>query len=154
MPWSRKKRAASRTECLVERPEFFAEEIITAAGLAHVAQRDKALGLHPEIRIAIALRHRLTRDFENMAEAFGDDQAEAGDLTLQQGIGGNGSAVRQTGERRPAMRRAMMAFTPRTRPIAGFDGVLATLVTRMVPAAASTQTISVNVPPVSMPIRR
>ena len=38
--------------------------------------------------------------------------------------------------------------------MAGLDGVLATLVTRIAPDAASTQTISVKVPPVSMPIRR
>ena len=38
--------------------------------------------------------------------------------------------------------------------MAGLDGVLATLVTRIAPEAPSTQTISVKVPPVSMPIRR
>src|SRR5262249_37639199 len=46
-----------------------------------------------------------------------------------------------------------IASTPRTKPIAGLDGVLATLVTRIPPVLLSTETISVKVPPVSMPIR-
>ena len=49
---------------------------------------------------------------------------------------------------------ARIAATPRTRPTAGFDGVLATLVTRIVPEPVSTATISVKVPPVSMPMRK
>src|SRR5215470_2585411 len=43
--------------------------------------------------------------------------------------------------------------TPFARPIAGFAGVLATLVTSMRPVRPSTATMSVNVPPVSMPMR-
>ena len=46
------------------------------------------------------------------------------------------------------------ARTPRTSPMAGLAGVLATLVTRMAPEAPSTETMSVKVPPVSMPIRK
>jgi hypothetical protein len=38
--------------------------------------------------------------------------------------------------------------------MAGLAGVLATLVTRIAPEPLSTETISVKVPPVSMPIRR
>ena len=38
--------------------------------------------------------------------------------------------------------------------MAGLEGVLATLVTRIAPDAPSTLTMSVKVPPVSMPIRR
>ena len=38
--------------------------------------------------------------------------------------------------------------------MAGLVGVLATLVTRIAPDTASTQTMSVKVPPVSMPMRR
>jgi hypothetical protein len=37
--------------------------------------------------------------------------------------------------------------------MAGLCGVLATLVTSTAPLAASTATMSVNVPPVSMPMR-
>src|SRR5262249_5063230 len=49
---------------------------------------------------------------------------------------------------------ARMASTPRTSPTAGLAGVLATLVTRMAPEAVSTATMSVKVPPVSMPMRK
>ena len=83
---------------LVERPQLGAEEIEAAADLAHIAQRHQALGLHPEIRIAVALGHRLAGDLENVAEAFGDDEAETGDLVLQQRIGRDRRAVREHGE--------------------------------------------------------
>ena len=79
--------------CLVERAQLFAEKVQPAAGLAHIAQRHNALGLHPEIRVAVALGHRLPRDLENVPEAFGDDQSEAFDLALQQRVGGDGRAV-------------------------------------------------------------
>src|ERR1700722_10237856 len=49
---------------------------------------------------------------------------------------------------------ARIAATPRTRPTAGFDGVLATLVTCIAPVPVSTATMSVKVPPVSMPMRK
>ena len=80
---------------LVERPQFLAEKIQPAADLADIAQRHDALRLHPEIRIAVALGYRLTGDFENMPEAVGDDQAEAGDLALQERVGRDRRAVRQ-----------------------------------------------------------
>src|SRR5262249_11354101 len=43
--------------------------------------------------------------------------------------------------------------TPCPSPIAGLAGVLAPLVTRIAPEPLSTETISVKVPPVSMPMR-
>src|SRR5262249_36926937 len=49
---------------------------------------------------------------------------------------------------------ARMALTPFTSPTAGLDGVLATLVTRIAPEPVSTETMSVKVPPVSMPMRK
>src|SRR5438105_7072345 len=49
--------------------------------------------------------------------------------------------------------RARICVTPRDKPTAGLCGVLATLVTSTAPLAASTDTMSVNVPPVSMPMR-
>ena len=82
----------------VERAQLAAEEIEPAADLAHVAQRHDALRLHPEIRIAVALGHRLAGDFQDVAEAFGDDEAEPGDLSLQQRIGCDRRAVRKPGE--------------------------------------------------------
>ena len=152
---SRKNRAACAHAVLVERAQFLAAEIQPAAGLAHAVERHDALRLHPEIRIAVALRHRLAGDLEDVAEALGDDQAERVDLALQQRVGRDRGAVRQAGDvarlgRRPARR---IASTPRTRPIAGLAGVLATLVTLTAPEPVSTETISVKVPPVSIPIR-
>ena len=83
---------------LVERPDFLAEEIHAAADFAHMAQRHDPFRFHPEIGIAVALRHRLACDLEDMAEAFGDDEAETGDFALQQRVGGNRGAMRQAGE--------------------------------------------------------
>ena len=83
---------------LVERPQLLAEKIQPAADLADIAQRHDALRLHPEIGIAVALRHRLPGDLENVAEAVGDDQAEAGDLALQQRVGRDRRAVREHGK--------------------------------------------------------
>jgi hypothetical protein len=80
---------------LVERPQLFALEIQAAADLTGILQRHQPVRLHPEIGIAIALRHRLTRDFEDMAEALGDDQAERTNIALQEGVGGDGRAVGQ-----------------------------------------------------------
>ena len=82
----------------VERAQLFAQEVQPAADLADVTQRHDAVGLHPEIRIAVALGHRLARDLENVPEPFGDDQPETRDLALQQRIGRDRRAVRQHGE--------------------------------------------------------
>ena len=150
----RKNRAAARNARFIERPQFPPEKIQPATDLTDKAQRHDALRLHPEIRIAVTLRHRLPRDFQNMPEAVGDDQAEACDLALQQRVGCNRGAV---GQHRQIV-DAGAAFTedgvtPRTNAIAGFGGVDDTFVTRIAPEASSTQTMSVKVPPVSMPIR-
>ena len=83
---------------LVERPQLFAEEVEAAACLPHIAQRDDALRLHPEIRIAVALGHRLAGDFQDMTKAVGDDQAKSGNLALQERIGRDRRAMRQHGE--------------------------------------------------------
>ena len=83
---------------LVQRTQLLAEEVEPAADFADMAQRHDALGLHPEIRIAVALGHGLAGDFEDMAEARGDDQAEAFDLALQQRVGRDRGAVRQHAE--------------------------------------------------------
>ena len=78
---------------LVERSQLVAAKIETAAGLAHEPQRHDAGGLHPEIRIAVALGHRLAGDFQDVAKALGHDQAEPVDATLQQRVGGDRGAV-------------------------------------------------------------
>jgi len=78
---------------LVERTQFVAAEIEPAAGLAHMLQRHEAVGLHPEIGIAVSLGHRLPRDLENVPEARVDQQPERGDLALQQRVGRDRGAV-------------------------------------------------------------
>ena len=80
---------------LIERAELLAEEVEAAADFADVAQWHDALRLHPEIGIAVAFRHGLAGNFQDMAETVGDDQAETGDLALQQRIGRDRRAVRQ-----------------------------------------------------------
>ncbi len=83
---------------LVERRELRTAEVEPAADLAHELDRDDALGLHPEVRVAVALGHRLARDLEEVPEACGDDEAERVDLALQQRVGRDRRAVRQAGE--------------------------------------------------------
>ncbi len=82
----------------VQWTQLFALVVEPAADLAHEAQRHDPFRLHPEIRVAVALGHRLPRDLENVAEARGDDQPERGDLTLQQRVGGDGGAVGEAGD--------------------------------------------------------
>src|SRR5207342_3962743 len=60
---------------LVEGTQFVAVKVQPATDLANKLQRYNALGLDPEIGIAIALWHRLPRDFEDMPKAGCDDQA-------------------------------------------------------------------------------
>ena len=106
---------------LVERPQLLAEEIEPPADLADIAKRHDAFRLHPEIRVAVALGYRLTGDFEDVAEALGDDQAETGDLALQQRVGRDGGAVRQHGQivdaRAPFAEDRMHAAHQRNRRI-------------------------------------
>ena len=80
---------------LVERPQLLALEVQPPADLAHETQRHDAVGLHPEVGIAVALGHRLAGDLQDVPEAFGDDQPERVDLALQQRVGRNRGAVGQ-----------------------------------------------------------
>ena len=54
---------------LIERAQFEPTEIQPAADFADELQRHDPFGLHPEIRIAVALRYRLPGDFKNVPEA-------------------------------------------------------------------------------------
>src|SRR6266700_55586 len=78
---------------LIERPQLVAAKVQPAADLADELQWHDPVRLHPEIGIAIALRHRLPRDFEDVPEACVDDQPQRIDLALQQRVGGNRGAV-------------------------------------------------------------
>src|SRR5437879_986901 len=79
---------------LIKRTQFVAAKIEPAAGLADELQWHDSIGLDPKIRIAVALRHRLPRDLEDMPETRVDDQTERIDLALQQCVGRNRGAVR------------------------------------------------------------
>ena len=50
-------------------------------------KRHETRGLHPKKGIAIAVRDGLARDFDNVAEAGGHEQAEAFETMLEHGIG-------------------------------------------------------------------
>jgi hypothetical protein len=80
----------------VQRLQHLAAEVEPLGDLAHLVQRHDALGLDPEVGISVALGDALARDLEQVAEAAGDDQAQAGQGALfgQQGVGGHGGAVR------------------------------------------------------------
>src|SRR6266436_9169093 len=74
---------------LVERAQLGTAEVQPATDLSDELQRHDAVRLHPEIGIAVAFRHRLPSDFEDVPEAGIDDQPQQVDLTLQQRVGGN-----------------------------------------------------------------
>jgi len=80
---------------LIERSQFLTAEIQPSGDFANELQRYDAVGLHPEIGVAITLRHRLPGDFENMFEAAIDDQPQRIDLALQQRVGRDGRSVSQ-----------------------------------------------------------
>ena len=77
MPWRAEELRRGAHARLVERAQFLALEVQPAADLADELQRHDAIGLHPEIGIAVALGHRLPGDLENVPEARGDDQSRA-----------------------------------------------------------------------------
>ena len=66
-----------------------------AGHFADEMKRHQPLRLHPEERVAVAVGHRLAGDLDHVAEAAGDDQAEAVELVLEHGIGRDGRAVEQ-----------------------------------------------------------
>ena len=113
--------------------------------------------LHPEVGVAVAVGHRLPGDLEHRLVALGGDEAEPVDLALEQLVGGDRGAVadRAIDVAAPVGGRAGRAPC-RCRPgsrrpgCAGVDGVL---VVTSSPVSSSKATTSVNVPPVSMPIR-
>ena len=81
---------------LVERAQFLALEVHAAADLEHQIERHRPFWLHPEIGIAVAVRHRLPGDLQHVAEAGGDNQAERVDRALQERVGRDRGAVGET----------------------------------------------------------
>ncbi len=72
---------------LVQRGQHAALEIEPLGHFANEMQRHQARRLDPEIRVAIAVRHGLARDFDDVAGTFGDQQAEALELLLEHRVG-------------------------------------------------------------------
>src|SRR5262249_32185648 len=83
---------------LVQRADFLAAKIQASADLAREMERHDALGLHPEIGIAVACGYRLAGNLEEMVEAGGDDQSEPTDRALQKRVGGDRRAVGKAGD--------------------------------------------------------
>ncbi len=83
---------------LVERPQHLAAKGHPLGNLAHQVERHDAVGLHPEIGVAVAARHRLPRDLQHMAEALGCDEAQPREALLEERVGGHRRAVRHGGD--------------------------------------------------------
>ena len=83
---------------LVEGPQLPALEVEPSTDLAHEFQRHDALGLDPEIGVAVTLRNRLPRNLQNVPETLGDDQAERLDFPLQQRVRCHRRAVGEPGQ--------------------------------------------------------
>src|SRR5690349_16787652 len=84
MPWSRNQRAGA-VEPLVD--------------LLHQVQWHDAVGLDPEVRVAVAVGHALAADLEDAAEPLRGDESEPAEVVLQQGVGGDRGAVHDLGGR-------------------------------------------------------
>ena len=92
---------------LVDRLDLGAVVAEPAGHLADEMERHQPLRLHPEERVAVAVRHRLPGDLDHVAEAAGDDQPEAGELVLEHRVGRDRRAVEEHRHvlRRPVERR-------------------------------------------------
>ena len=84
---------------LVERAHLGAGEVEPAADALDQVPGHDPVGLHPEVRVAVAVGHRLAGDLEHRLVALGGDVAEGVDLALEQLVGGNGGAVADRADR-------------------------------------------------------
>jgi hypothetical protein len=64
-------------------------------------QRHDPVGLHPEVGVAVAVRHALAPDLEQVPETGGGEEAEPRHLALEERIGGHGRAVEDGRYARP-----------------------------------------------------
>ena len=79
---------------LVEGADLRAGEVEATTDGADPVGRDDAVGLDPEVGVAVAVGHRLAGDLEHELVALGGDEAERLDLALEQLVGRHGRAVR------------------------------------------------------------
>ncbi len=68
-------------------------------------QWDDALGLDPEVGVAVPARHRLPRDLQHVAEALRGDETQPRKPLLEERVGGHGGAVGDGGHGGPRHRR-------------------------------------------------
>ena len=92
---------------LVELAQDLAAEAHPLRHLAHAVERHETLRLHPEVGVAVALRHGLARDLQQVAKALGGDESEVGEALLEQRVGGHG---------RPVSDRAHAVGVPSSQP--------------------------------------
>jgi len=83
---------------LVERPQLVAPEVHPAGNRAYEVGWDDAIRLHPEVRVAVAVGHRLPGDLENELVTLVGDEAECVDLAFEQLVGRDGGAVADCGQ--------------------------------------------------------
>jgi hypothetical protein len=84
---------------LVEPADHRARAVEPLVDLLHEVQRHDALGLDPEVRVAVAVGHALTADLEHGAKAGRGDEAEAGEVVFEQRVGRHGRSVRDVADR-------------------------------------------------------
>ena len=78
---------------LAERAQHLAAKIEPLGHFAHEVQRNDAVGLDPEVGVAVPARHGLPRDLQHVAEAQRRDEAESRKPLLQERVGRHGGAV-------------------------------------------------------------
>ena len=116
--------------------------------------RDDARRLHPEVAVAVTVRDRLPSDLEHVLVSLGRDEPEALDFALEQLVRRHRRAMADRADRPTVQtepgKHLVDAGEETLRRVGGVDGVL---VVASIPLLSSTATTSVNVPPVSTPIR-
>src|SRR5690606_3564234 len=61
--------------------------------------RNDAVGLDPEVAVAVAVGHRLPGDLEHVLVALGGDEPEVLHLAFEELVGGHGGAVARRADR-------------------------------------------------------
>jgi hypothetical protein len=80
-------------DVLVEGPHLGSGEVEPAAHPLDQVSGHDAVGLDPEVGVAVAVGHGLPGDLEHRLVALGGDVAERVDLALEQLVGSHGGAV-------------------------------------------------------------
>ena len=140
---------------LVEGPDLVALEVDPAADGLDVVGRDDPRRLDPEVGVAVAVGHRLAGDLEDELVALGRDEAERPRPCPRAACWSRRSCRGETALMSSPLApiRSSTLWTPARKPSAGLLGVEGVFVVTSSPDSSSRATTSVNVPPVSMPIR-